>query len=219
MKLLAISIARLTVLTEIAEWNPRNTVSIPDFTRAFVERYGFLKFPKTVEEYDLQKGVAFGLGRVNQVNIEAVTFFHKGVVVDTRSSTQDSETVLADISQWAEEFFDAQYSPISEPRKFFLSELAFHSQVSLDRLNPKLRSLAARLTDVVSRHAQQQFNFETIGITFLPDLQKAKMAPSSFRIERLADSPFEENKYVSSAPLPTDEHLSLLEEFEAVLKA
>jgi hypothetical protein len=38
---------------------------------------------------------------------------------------------------------------------------------------------------------------------------------AAFTIQRRGQTPFEENKYFSEAPLPTDIHINLLEQFEA----
>ena len=46
-----------------------------------------------------------------------------------------------------------------------------------------------------------------------------KAGPSPFTIERRADTLFSESKYFSSAPLPTDEHISMLEAFEADVRS
>ena len=157
MRLLAISLARLTVLTPPAEFNPKNSVSIPEFTRAMVERYGLLKFPKTVEDYDLSKGVVFGLGKVNNINIESIILYHCGLVIDTRSSTKDCEAVLGDLTAWVQELFGIEYSPISEPRKFFLSELSFYSDLKLlspdiaERIMKKIHTLRDGLAGDVKR--------------------------------------------------------------------
>ncbi len=217
MKLLAISLARLTVLMPTVEVNPRNSVSIPDFTRAIVEHYGLLKFPKTVEEYDLSKGVTFGLGKLNDINIENILLYHRGVVIETRSSTKDCESVLQDLATWAQQLFGVEYAPVGEPRKFFLSELSFHTNIKLLSYNPALTAIASRISKIVSAGAHQPLDFETTGITLLTDLEKTRFAPSSFRIERLADTPFEEGKYFSSAPLQTHDHMEILGEFEKTL--
>jgi hypothetical protein len=42
-----------------------------------------------------------------------------------------------------------------------------------------------------------------------------KYGIASFSITRRAEARFSENKYFSEAPLPTDLHLKLLEQFEA----
>jgi hypothetical protein len=56
------------------------------------------------------------------------------------------------------------------------------------------------------------------GIFFGYDTTHTKPYAPIFTIERRADVPFVENKYFSTAPLPTDEHLKVLEDFEAALK-
>src|ERR1700740_590902 len=145
MKLLAISLARLIAFTDIYEWSPRNAVPLHEFTQAFVERYGFLKFPQRFEEFELEKGIVFQAGRSGEVNIISVTFFKNGIVVDTRSSTEDAENFLNDASAWAEQFFGIEHAPNRITRKMFLSQLSFHSEIPFDFINPKLRNLALRL--------------------------------------------------------------------------
>jgi hypothetical protein len=89
--------------------------------------------------------------------------------------------------------------------------------LKMEFLNKSFASLSARVGAIVSSYAQQQFDFETIAVLSLPDLSNVKIGPSSFRIDRLANSPFEEKKYFSSAPVPTEDHIQLLEEFERAL--
>jgi len=201
------------------EFNPRNSVSIPEFTKAMVNRYGLLKFPKTVEDYDFTKGIVFEAGKASNVNIESIGLYHRGVVIETRSSTSDCELVLSDLTAWVQELFGIDYTPVSEPRKFFFSELSFHSNVELLSCHKALSAAASRISEIVSAGSHQQLDFEPTGITLLPDMEKTKFQASSFRIERLAETPFEEGKYFSSAPLPTEEHLNILVEFEKAISA
>jgi len=90
-----------------------------EFSRAFIERYGFLKAPQTLEEFDLEKGVVFQSGRFGSVSIVGITFFRNGIVVDTRSSTEDAENFLSDAGEWAEQFFGIEHSPNRISRKMF----------------------------------------------------------------------------------------------------
>jgi hypothetical protein len=60
----------------------------------------------------------------------------------------------------------------------------------------------------------------------IADFTKRKSAPATarkyqiapFSIARRAEARFSEDKYYSEAPLPTDMHISLLEEFEESIK-
>lgn len=218
MKLLAVSLARLTVLTETAEFNPRNQVSLPDFVKAITERYHFLKFPVTIEEFDLAKGITFAYGKIEGININALILYNAGTVIETGSSTKDCEIVLNDLIQWVQELVGFEYAPVRDPRRFFLSELTISSDWNLDRLNRAFAELCSKVSASVSAYAQQPFKFET-SVSSLPDLSNIKIGPAAVRIDRLAGAPFEENKYYSMAPLPTDEHLELLAEFEKYLVA
>lgn len=218
MKLLAVSLARVSVFTDIYEWNPQNRISFREFTQAFVERYGFMKWPQTVEEFDLQKGVVFQLGMLGNQSIDSVTMFTKGVVIDTRSSTEDGERFILDAAEWAGQFFGTERDPQRISRKFFLSELSFYSEKPLDLLNTKLRDFAARLGEAVSRYAHEPHTFEPTGIIFSSD-PPTRLGTLHLRIDRLAGSPFWENKYFSSAPLPTNEHLAFLADFESILQS
>jgi hypothetical protein len=47
---------------------------------------------------------------------------------------------------------------------------------------------------------------------------RANMVLHLFQSSYLGESKFSENKYFSEAPLPTDRHMALLEEFEAGMK-
>jgi hypothetical protein len=219
MQLLGILLARVTAISHLYEWDPHGRVYVPDFIKAIVERYGFRKFPKTLEEYNLQTGAIFAVGKIGDIVIDAYTIFQGGLVVDTRSSTENSEKVLADITDWFCEFAGTKRMPDRISRRFYLSQLSFRSDAKLEALNPRLRDLASSLDEVVSRYAKRKLEFETTGISFQFDLDKGPAPSPPLRIERLENSPFEENKYFSAAPLPTDEHISFLTEFESILKS
>jgi hypothetical protein len=217
MRLLAVSLARVSVFTDIYEWNPQNKIPFDEFCKAFVERYRFLKSPQILEDYDLQKGVVFGIGKMDTISIDTVTLFMKGVVIDTRSSTVDAEHFLTDAKEWATEFFGVKHSPDGLDRKVFLSELSFYSEALFGLLDPKLQHIATRLGEVVTHYAREPQTFAPFGVSFNVD-PPTRLGALNFRIERLVGNPFWEHKYFSSAPLPTDEHLSLLAEFESILK-
>src|SRR5262249_24018898 len=132
-------------------------------------------------------------------------------------STDDAENVLNDMAEWAEQFFSIEHSSNRISRKMFVSHLSFYSEVPFDLINQKLRRLVSRLNDVTSFYAKEPRKFNLFGISFKDD-PPSRFGEQAFQIERLAGTPFWENKYFSSAPIPTGEHLALLAEFESILK-
>jgi hypothetical protein len=218
MELLSIRTARLLAFFPTDEINPRGRSIIHDVFPAFVERYKFIKFPQKAEEFDETNGVRFENGTWNGLDT-TIVIYNNGIMVDTRSSTDDSEKVLEDALKWAADTFGLTYQPEMLARKAYLSELDVKCDIPLEALNPKLEAFVNKLTQTVSGLTGQSLNFKASALWINFDSAFAKGPASPFRFERLVEIPFAENKYYAGAPLPTKTHLEFLEELEAVLKS
>jgi len=217
MELLAIRLARFVLYISTEEINPRGRVFIPDVPDALVERYKFVKRPMTLDDYDETKGITFEGGRWNDISIDRLVMYRNGFMLDTRSSTNDSEKILNDVLKWGSDTFGFVINIPTKPRKLYASEVLFHSDISIDLINSEIYALAARATERVHEWLGQKTPYQTFGISFSTDSFIEKFAPPPFRIERLLDAPFTDNKYFSTAPLPTNEHLQFLTDFESAL--
>ena len=218
MELLAVRLARLIVFFPTDELNPQGRRLLDRFLPAFIERYDFRKYPEKADEFDEEKGVKFEMGRWQDAVITQLVMYNNGILVDTMSSTDNAEAMLTDAMIWAAESFGLTYRPDMLNRKVYVSELLFRSEVTLEALNPALKGLWKRLSNYLSEKEGHTLTLEPIGIVCGVDTLKIKMPPATFRVERLADTPFSEMKYYSQAPLPTAEHIKFLEDFEAALK-
>lgn len=219
MELLAVRLARLIVYFPTEEINPRGRALIPDVTSALIERYGFNGYPQKYEDFDWQKGISFDDGRWKDISIGRLALYNNGMLVDTSSSTDNSVAFLIDALTWAAESFGLTYRPDMLNRKTYVSELIFRSETPLKNLNPALERLAAKLSESVSNIAGQEVSYDTVSLSLNFDLLLTKSPLAPFRIERLSEAQYTENKYYSIAPIPTDEHIQFLEDFEAALKS
>ncbi len=218
MELLGVRTARLLTFFPTDEINPRGRSLIHEVIPAFVERYKFLKYPQKFEDFDETKGIRFDSGVWNDLEV-TIVLYNNGVMVDTRSSTDDSERILEDALTWAADTFGLVYKPDMLTRKAYLSELDLKCQTPLDALNPKLEAFVNKLSHLVGQQTGHTFDYKAAALWLNFDTAFNKGPGGAFRVERLVDIPFSENKYYSSAPLPTNTHLEFLEEFEAILKA
>jgi hypothetical protein len=207
--------ARFFAFIETSDLNPKGRAYFPKLASALVERYGFFKFPQKSEEFDESKGVTFESGRVGEVTIHRVVIHDHAIYLDTTSSTDDSERIFNESLTWLSHDFGLVYKPEMVRRKTYVSQLTFYSDVMLDKLHPALTRLAQRLTTRVPQYYGQTLDFVPLSTAIGYDPLTVKVGPAPFVIERRADTPFTEKKYFSSAPLPTSEHLHLLEAFEA----
>lgn len=215
MKLSAILLARVLGFIEMNDLNPRGKIYLHEIVPTIVEEFQFQSYPQKVEDFDEDKGVAFLLGKWAGINIDKLTIYSNGLMVDTRSSTDDSVRLLEELLIWATEQFGIEYKQGMISKKRYLSQLTFYSNA------PLLVSTQAtsRLSERVSR------SVETIlgePLPYLPnrldlhfDQSEKNIAIAPFTIQRRAKAAFSENKYFSEAPMPTNQHWELLQAYES----
>src|SRR5262245_4929253 len=104
MKIIAVRSARAIWLIPTYFLNPRGMFVRPLLV-AMKERYAFLKtpldnpFPPPNEGYKFEHGM-FRKGE-NSILLTSMTVHADGVVVESRSSTEDSDAFLEDVVTWA----------------------------------------------------------------------------------------------------------------------
>jgi hypothetical protein len=202
----------------MSDLNPRGKVFFPQVLEALVERCHFQKFPKEYSELDERKGVDFLEGKWGDITINKLTLYQDGILVDTCSSTADSERILHEALLWAASQFGVTYRPEMIKRNAYLSDLTFYSETPfLTILNPALSALADRVGRALGEIRNDDFTYEPSGFTAHYDQSLKQIPIAPFTVQRRLQTPFCENKYFSEAPLPTDLHWKLLEEFEAAI--
>jgi hypothetical protein len=211
MELLAIALARAAAFIEVQTWDPFGKATTLEAVQKLAEQYTFAVIPGKFADIDFQKGIELSGGRFGDIVIDKLSIFINGILIDTRSSTEDAERVLYDLLEIARKVFGAVVRP---QRMYFVSQLIFRSPLRLGLLNPVLQKVADRLSESVSADMRHSFDFEPTAVLINADLSQTKIAPGMFSLERRADIPFEENTYFSNAPLRTGAHIALVEELE-----
>ena len=219
MELLAVRTARLVAYLNAEELNPSGRPLAHEFMKAFVDRYRFVKQPTTADEIldNQNKGLIFELGQWNDVGVAKVVLFDWGIVVETNTSTDASESVLQDMLKWGAENFGLSNRPSLITQRNYVSELVFSSEMSLPPISPKLRSLGDKITSLVGGYLGSSLPFETVGVTLAFDSTQSKQLFTPFQILRLQETPFSQKKYYSGAPLKTLDHIQVIKDFEVAL--
>lgn len=218
MRLLSIFLARSIWFCPLFDLNPKGK-NLSPIIPLLIDRYKFKRVPSLTEIPDFSKGVKFEEGefKSSEGNEIALNFtvYNDGLVVDTRSSTKDSDAFLVELlTRLSKDFDFPHYEPIIRNRNY-LSQIYISIDKSLELINPKLREVSKYLTDNLSP------GFEIGSIIFL--LDPAMIIPATlpnstpFTIERAINIPFAENRYYSSSGLQTEKHLELLQKVEDIL--
>src|ERR1700682_3139920 len=217
MELASILLAQALAWIEPTELNPTNKIFYPDLVKALVSRYNFQRFPQKVEDFDEAKGVTFGTGKLGHSVIEQLVIYTYGILLDTRSSTQESKRLLEDAFQWGAKELGLTYKPSMVKRWQYSSQVIFRSNAALTDASPATQRLAKSMAENVGQILGENLKYELVSFLVDYDQLTRKHPLGRFSIQRRDNTPFSENKYFSDAPLPTDVHLKLLEQFEADL--
>ena len=219
MRLSAIILARVLAYIETFDLVPKGTVFYPDIVRALVERYSFQKFPKSIDEFDEMKCVEFHEGKARGIVIQRLLIFNSLLQIETRAGTEESKRILEEILLWGAEKFKLNYK-LGDIRHFaYVSSLTFYSDAPLLTPIPAIKNLADRTSKLVSEIWSEDIRYEGLNIGVGHDPLARKYGMAGFYITRRVDTRFSENKYFSEAPLPTADHLRLLEEYEKEVTA
>ena len=189
------------------------------FVRETAEQFHFQKYPQTLDEFDTQKGMEFVSGRLGKKTISKFVIWNNILVVESRFTTTETQEMLQEMLLWGTEKFKLTYSPEMIQHYAYVSDLSFYSDAPLLSIDPLLRRIAERIGSSLTKIWQEPILYEPFDLKIGHDPLARKWGIAPFQITRRAEHRFSENKYFSEAPLPTDEHIALLEEYEKEIVA
>jgi hypothetical protein len=216
MELLNVAQARSIWIIETADLNPRGKNLFLPLSEWLKNTYKFTELP-SIGDLEGQKGLQYKQGifqREDGVEIGIqFTVFQDGFVAESRSSTKDSDAFISDVLTKSTREFSLPFRPDLIQRKQYLSELVIKLKYPMSNLNPKLQRIAARLSSLRPDLPPHEFS----AVEFAMDSTKTTTKATGFVIERRINTDFSAGRYYSRAPVGTDDHLSLVEDFEAAL--
>jgi hypothetical protein len=218
LRLSAVVLARALAFIEPSDLAPRGGICFPDLVREVAKYYRFQKSPQTFEEHDLSKGVEFLEGRSGKRTISKFVIWPNILIIETTSSTDDSKSLLEEFLVWGKEKFGLVYEPGMIRRFGYVSDLTFYSDVPMLSVSPLLDRIARKTSDALTEIWNEPVCYEPLDLKVGHDPLKRKWGIAPFQITRRAETEFSANKYFSEAPLPTNMHISLLEEYETGIK-
>ena len=222
MEIAAVVLARSVAFVETIDLNPRGLLSLPHTVALINERFQFktspLNKPPLKDGEKENKDLEFKDGYFQGVGVGKLTISGDGVVVDVRSSTTDAKRIINDSLTWLGKEIGLYYSPEMITRWSYVSQLTFYSKVDILKPNAALSRLKERLTASVLAEHEEAYDFESTAVALDFDRTLHKRGTIQFTIQRRQDARFSENKYYSDAPVSTEEHIELLQAYEADMK-
>lgn len=185
-------------------------------TAGLKERYTFTVSPLEKPATD-KDGAQFQSGefvRPNGTKISVnMTIHTDGVVVETRSSTEDSDLFMEDALNWVHHEFGVPAIGELPIKRLYSSELYVHFEKMPVFYNEKLISLLGTISGLIGDEKTGPFDFLALNIGTDPAKSER---PKLFRFEREINTAFNENRFYTFVQAKTESHLKLLQALEGL---
>lgn len=211
MEFIGHDVSRIVFLTNIVR--PEGATYLPELAQLVIQRYSFLKFPSAD---DLQKDTqTFAIGKFGDVQINELSVYSDGIIVSGRCSTQKLEVFIKDLFEIVSDIGYSQ-SDIFEPEMYFESSVVIRARKDLAASFGPPSHTTALIQKALAK--QTNANYLPFATHFETDLTgpKSRRRPVRFTLERRVGTPFEKHVFYSQAPIRTEDHLTLLEQIEAL---
>lgn len=188
----------------------------PEVAAKLVARYSFIRYPSIQDLTEHREFMAFGVGKFADSQIQELKVYGDGLVVNARSNSNILDALLDDLLEWASTELGFEPLPNSVPERHHESALVLRAKKDIATVVGPLQELTTILNELLGKENFVARRFQASGFILSsdPQAQGSRRIESRFLIDRRVGVPFAENIFYSQAPLPTDDHLALLERVE-----
>jgi hypothetical protein len=173
-----------------------------------------LTYPKEPKHFELGEGITFSDGVFGGKRIAKLTIFPSLIYLDG-PDTEDARETLLHLLAWGKVELGLNFSEDMISRWAYVSDLVVESDIPLlFHVNPVLNRIGESVRDLVRINLREAISFEPSRFYIGMDPQKRSAELAAFSIQHRTGTPFEDNVYFCEAPIPTQDHLRLLNQLE-----
>lgn len=223
MRVIGHELGQVIYVAPPEEVRPAHANSRPVVMRKIAERYNFSVIPDLGQPWEklASDGLRFMDGQINlnglPMGVSEFTIFNDGIVINCRK-TDAAAAFLKDIIEWTESEFGLR-RPSRPARIIYNSHIVIEFQKPLSKLIKSFSKFSEALSAAYSELYNFEYNIdiEKIALKHDPTRLPQSAVAQEFFIERRLNRGYGEERYMAGAPLPSDLHLALLEQFESLI--
>lgn len=215
MKILSINSAKSIALVSANFLNPRG-LSLKLMSAALKEKYKFAVSPleKPINDKDGAQFLNGDFVLPNGPTIAvSMTIHTDGIVVETRSSTENGDLFIEDALNLVHQEFGVPSIDDLPIKKMYASEMVVQFEKMPVFYNEKVISLLGSISDLIGEEKTGPYDF--FGLSFATDPAKSER-PKAFRFEREINIAFSERRFYTFAQAQTQAHLKVLQLLEGL---
>lgn len=218
MELISIEETRVTNLINFLR--PAGQLYVPDAVEKLALRYKFVKYPTLAELGERRNALSFGVGKFADTQISKFEVYNDGFVVEAKTNSKVLDAFMDEVVAWSAETFGFRVAGNSKPERHHESTLIVTAGTDIAKAFAPRAEIVEALNKALGKEGYAPRKFQAAGMIMSPDptAEGSKKIEPRFLIDRRMGLPFAENVFYSQAPLPTDDHLAVLERVEDLAK-
>lgn len=197
----------------------RKAIFLPDFMQKIAEEFRFVDVPKTSDDFNLSEGTVLRYGTFGGGIMNTLKIYGNGMIIEGPVTTDVLDAALDKIEELLLTHFGARVVPHDTLTRMYVSHLEVRPTVEALEGLDLLAGVRERLAAAARSYGIATPGYSVTGFSIGadPELTATEAKAGRFLFERRANRRFDENVFFSDAPLPTAEHLALLNELETTL--
>jgi hypothetical protein len=193
-----------------------------DAVQKIKDKYKFLTAPERYQDIFPQnpaQPITFQGGQITidkrDVGILQIQFLQNMIVVDTQTSTDDSDWIVEDYINSANKEHPESITPTGVP--YYVSQIEFNLEKPPE-VPPQFQDAAKIIDRFLADYGETVPKFQPWGMSLNIDGHElGVLPPAFFALERRVGFPFNAKVFFSQAPLRTKDHLVVLEKLDSII--
>lgn len=189
---------------------------LPDVLESLITKYRFVEYPQKLSQPG--SSITFKHGKFDNIAIDSFEIYDDGIAVSSNSNSKIIDDFIIEFTKWIKDEFGVDTYIAHTINKNYDSNIIFSSDRSPLKALERIDEFSTHISTVLKKTNGMDHKFTPFGISFAPnELVSDFLMPSPFRIERKVGADSSLHQYISSAPLPTDDHINAIELLETLL--
>jgi hypothetical protein len=222
MKVIGVEYGRVSLLVDLLELGTRTGIYLPEAALFVQGRYAFVHAPSVPTQDKAQPMYRFEQGRLDtgkaQYSISAFEIHPHGLVVQG-TDTDAAEAFFEDFFVFGAEHLHIK-KPEREPTKIFLSAMVVEFAEDANKFLSKWKEISKVFSGQLESNygIKESAQLSRVALQADPQSVAPRLAAlvNEFTIERRIYEPFSHQRFFTSAPLRTDDHIVLLQKIEQI---
>ena len=217
MELISIDESRVVHLGQFIR--PAGQLYGPEAVAKLAARYQFAKHPTLAEIIERKEpALSFGGGKFSETQIQRFQIYNDGFVAEAQSGSKTLDAFMDDALAWAAEEFGLRKIEGIKTERHHESTLIVIATTDIAKAFAPRHEIADAFNSALGKEGYSPRKFQASGMIMAPDpaAEGSRKREPRFLIDRRVGVSFAENTFYSQAPLPTEDHLALLERIEGL---